>query len=400
MSHLPRSRTIPSSAETRRWRTAAATALVIVGLAAPAAPAQAPASGDLSARIASLSALDFPTRMNAARLVRREPAERAVAALREAVASHPDEYVRYRAFILLTGFNERVTSEMARGLLRDRNDRLREAAYKWLEAHPDVSLADMLLAALQTELAEFVRPALVAALAAVDETQQVQRALLIEVNRGVDFFRSAVIDALGRHRAAYAVEAIAALANLDGPLQDDAILALGRIGGERARSIIVAHMKSPPALMPIVYAASCLAGEPCEGAIKNIVATATASGASPGTVRTALGALSAVAGNGNAGATEALAALTTAPQLVRDEAALGLAAAAVRDPAHMIAWLDAAPEARREAVIQLLKDGFEDLEEDFGKEQFFAAARAAYWAAGEGSASRTLAASLIQTLEF
>src|SRR5688500_9485292 len=30
-----------------------------------------------------------------------------------------------------------------------------------------------------------------------------------------------------------------------------------------------------------------------------------------------------------------------------------------------------------------LKDGFDDLEEDFGEEQVFAAARAAYWKAGE-----------------
>jgi hypothetical protein len=47
-----------------------------------------------------------------------------------------------------------------------------------------------------------------------------------------------------------------------------------------------------------------------------------------------------------------------------------------------------------------MKVGFEDLEEDFGKEQFFAAARASYWAAAEGSAGRTLAATLIQTLDF
>ena len=152
--------------------------------------------------------------------------------------------------------------------------------------------------------------------------------------------------------------------------------------------------------MPVVYAASCLAGAPCDAPVKNIVATATAAEASPGTIRTALGALSAVAANGNTAATATLVGLENATAPVRDEAALALAAAAVRNPGHVIAWLDAAGADVRERAIRLLKDGFEDLEEDFGKEQFYAAARAAYWAAGEGSASRTLAASLIQQLEF
>ena len=72
------------------------------------------------------------------------------------------------------------------------------------------------------------------ALAALGSDPQVQRALIAEAGRGLDFFRSAVIEALGEHRAAYAVDAIAAVAKLDGPLQDDAVLALGRIG-DRAR---------------------------------------------------------------------------------------------------------------------------------------------------------------------
>ena len=58
------------------------------------------------------------------------------------------------------------------------------------------------------------------------------------------------------------------------------------------------------------------------------------------------------------------------------------------------------PPASREAVITLLKDGFDDLEEDFGEEQFFAATRAAYWQAADGSATRSLSSLLIQRLEF
>ena len=40
------------------------------------------------------------------------------------------------------------------------------------------------------------------------------------------------------------------------------------------------------------------------------------------------------------------------------------------------------------------------VEDDFGEEQFFAAARAAYWKAGEGTSGRALAATLIQALDF
>jgi hypothetical protein len=48
----------------------------------------------------------------------------------------------------------------------------------------------------------------------------------------------------------------------------------------------------------------------------------------------------------------------------------------------------------------MLKDGFDSLEEDFAEEQFFAAVRAGYWRAAEGSSARTLAETLIQRLEF
>jgi hypothetical protein len=73
---------------------------------------------------------------------------------------------------------------------------------------------------------------------------------------------------------------------------------------------------------------------------------------------------------------------------------------ALRRPQETIRWLAQAPDDRRGRAIELLKEGFDSLEEDFAEEQFFAAARAAYWAAPEGSASRALTASLIDKLEF
>ena len=68
-----------------------------------------------------------------------------------------------------------------------------------------------LLKALEREESEFVRPALVRALAAQGSDPRVRETLLVEVGRGQDFFRSAVIEALGDYRAAYAVEPLMAL---------------------------------------------------------------------------------------------------------------------------------------------------------------------------------------------
>src|SRR5688572_9314065 len=285
MPHLPFSRKILSSAERvvprplfECIRGGCAAALILLGAGvawaqapgpgggpAPASP-QSPVSGgvgaaDLKTHVGNLASIDYPTRMNAARMVRRADAAVAVAALREAVAKHTDEFVRYRAFVLLSSFNDRQTGDVVRSVLRDRNDRLREAAYKWLEIHPDPAMTATLLAALQTEQAEFVRPALVGAIAALGDNPQVQRALVPEVTRGVDFFRGAAIDSLGRHRATYAVDAIAGVATLEGPLQDDAVLALGRIGGPRARPALAALKNAPAVLAPTIRAALCLAGE-------------------------------------------------------------------------------------------------------------------------------------------
>jgi hypothetical protein len=117
-------------------------------------------------------------------------------------------------------------------------------------------------------------------------------------------------------------------------------------------------------------------------------------------MRSAVSALAAIAASGNAAATGVLVGLGSRGGAVRDQAALGLGAAAVRNPAHVIAWLDTSSPNVRDAAIDLLKIGFEDLEEDFGEEQFYATARASYWKASEGSAGRNLAASLIQKLEF
>lgn len=362
--------------------------------------AQAPA--ELSTNISNLASLDYPTRMNAARAIRRLPAGEAVPALTEAVRKHRDEFVRYRAFIVLSSFNDRGTGDLARELVRDANDRLREVAYKWLEVHPDPALAPTLVGALQTETAEFVRPAVVSALAVLGDDMRVQRALLGEIGRGLDFFRGAVIEALGRRHAAYALDGIAAVAKLQGPLQDDSVIALGRIGGPRALAVMttIAAESPSPSMALTIRAARCMAGEPCDATIEAISTAVREPSVSAAVLRAGMAGLTAIAGGGNQAATAALVGLAARGGVLRDQAAIGLGTVAVTDPDHMIAWLDRAPQPSRESAIALIKDGFDDLEEDFGEEQFFAAARAAYWKAADGSDTRSLAALLIQRLEF
>ena len=378
--------------------------LLLVGaMPGPRGQAQtpaAPAPGDIKQHIANLSSLDFPVRMHAARLIRRTPEAQAVPALVEAARRDSNEFVRYRALILLTAFNDRGTRDLMRELIRDRNDRVREVAYKWLERNPEPQLATTLLASLEAEESEFVRPALVSALAALGSEASVQRALVGEIPRGLDFFRSAVIDALGRHRAAYAVDGIAATSRLEGPLQDDALLALGRIGGTRATTALDEFKSGTPEGTQMIRGVRCLIGEMCTENIAALVAAASSDEGRPSTVRGAIDALEAVAQDRNEGALAALIGLAARQSALRERIAVAVASVALRQPDWVVERIGAADEPTRESIIAMLKDGFDSLDEDFNEEQFFAAVRAGYWRAGDGSSPRTLAATLIQRLEF
>jgi HEAT repeat protein len=368
-------------------------------LVAVPARAQDKPSADLTRSIDALSAFDYPTRMNAARTVRRTPASEAIPALSRAVHTHTDQFVRYRALVLLTSFNDPGTGAIMRGLVADRNDRVREVAYRWFERHPEPALHDTLLAALNTEQAEFVRPALIRALAAHADTMAVQRALLAEAGRGFDFFRSAVIAALGEHRATYAVKTIIPITALEGPLQDDAILALGRIGDRAAIPTLSSLTMVPPEAAPALEAARCLMADKCEERIAWLAQSARAQ-ERPAIARATVAALGVVASEGHAAATDALFDLERTTSRLRSDVAVTLATMALRRPQDTMEWLTAAPEERRTRAVELVKEGFESLEEDFAEEQFFAAARAGYWTAAEGSSTRTVAATLIDKLEF
>ena len=60
-----------------------------------------------------------------------------------------DQFVRYRALVLLTGFGDRSLGTLMRSLIEDRNDRVREVAYTLMAAHPDREMTFPLLAALE-----------------------------------------------------------------------------------------------------------------------------------------------------------------------------------------------------------------------------------------------------------
>ena len=109
-------------------------------------------------------------------------------ALAAAARSEADEYVRYRALTLLSGFNGPVPGEVMKELRGDRNDRLRLVAYAWFEHHPDPALVPLLIEAMQKEQSEFVRPALTRALAAHAKDPRRGTCWPPLVLRGADFF--------------------------------------------------------------------------------------------------------------------------------------------------------------------------------------------------------------------
>src|SRR5207342_154080 len=96
-----------------------------------------------------LGNLDYATRTNAARTVRRTPPSQAVPALLQTVGEHTDGYVRYRALVLLTGFNDPRTKDAMRESLSSPNDRLRAVAYSFFEHNPDRALIPQFMTALE-----------------------------------------------------------------------------------------------------------------------------------------------------------------------------------------------------------------------------------------------------------
>ena len=188
----------------------------------------------------------------------------AVPALLAAVKQHSDQYVRFRALVILSGFNDPRTRDVMAAAVTDKNDRMRTVAYAYFERNPDKAVIPRLLEALKVEASEFVRPALTRALAAHADDPKVRQTMEGLVMQGQAFFRSVVIEAIGDHRGAYALKPITEVAKIDGPLQDDAVLALGKIGDKSVLPILAGLQRTAPReSQPGIAAAICLLGVNC-----------------------------------------------------------------------------------------------------------------------------------------
>ena len=389
--------------------------LAVLAAGSPAAlhQAAAPPSGQarteqvspaaVKAAIDVLGSVDFPTRMEAGRTIRRAAAAVAVPALLEAVEGHADSYVRFKALVMLSGFNDPRTSPLMLRSLDDRNDRVRAAAYGWFEHHQDPRVVPRLLAALEREEAEFVRPALTRTLAAYGSDPRVRQALTGLVMRGQDLFRAVVIEALGEYRAAYALPPILDVARLEGPLQDDAILAIGRIGDKRGLAVLADLQRTAArTLQPSIAAAICLSGSNCGSHVGYLLDTLKFAIANPGyqeLLRAAASGLAAVASAGNREAAVALferGAPTRDPE--RAAIALAIGTLALRNRPLILEVLQ--QQSSTDGAIELLREAFDMLEEDLEEERFFVEVRRAYWAASEGTPARKIAGALIEKLEF
>jgi HEAT repeat protein len=353
--------------------------------------------------ISKLGDFDYPTRMGAGRTLRRAPAAQAVPALLQAVGEHADGFIRFRALTLLTGFNDPRTVDAMDSAMTSPNDRLREVAYAYFEQNPRPALAPRLLAAIEKEEGEFVRPALVRALAAIHKEPGVAGVLVRDTRRGVDFFRSTVIEAIGDHKIAAALPAVIEVAKLEGPLQDDAATAIGKIGDKSGLAVLASLQQSAPKeTQPAIAAAICLIGTNCSSHIGYLHKTLTYAETYPGfqdLLRGAAAGLGNIALQGNADALRILLDVGIPSQdPVRAPVTLALGLVALRNTPLMLKTLEGSPN--QAGAVGILAEAFDMLEEDLEEERFFVAVRRAYWAAPDGSPTRKLCEQLITKLDF
>ena len=369
-------------------------------------------SAEINAAISSLGNFDFLVRADASRVLRRMEAASAVPALVRAAQLHEDSYVQFRAAVLLAGFGGAPAREFFEAALDSPNDRVRTAAYDYFEHAPDVDLAPKLLTALDFETSEFVRPALVRSLAAHDGDASVRERLLKDIDRGEGYFRGAVIEALGDYRALYALDRLLEIGSEEGPLRDDALLALGKIGDKRALQVVVKAQREAvidaenPRMLPVVSAAACLLDTDCENQIQYVVEALryglNVDSGDLSLLRSASMAAAAVSMAGRQGSDTALRALidvgVEATDPVRAPIALAVGTVALRAPVAMISALANRSDLR--SSLLLVRDAFDMLDEDMAEERFYVLMRANFWDETENPVTRSVAEAAMEILEF
>jgi hypothetical protein len=191
---------------------------------------------------------------------------------------------------------------------------------------------------------------------------------------------------------------------LDGPLQDDAAVALGKIGDKRALETLAGLQRTAPRVrQPSIAAGICLLGVNCESHENYLIETLKFSDKNLGFQDLLRGAAAGLAAVGLGGRSSAAEALIEIGVPARDDStrapvALALATIALRNTPLLMAMLEKQPN--RAQAIDLLAEGFDMLEEDLDKERFFAMARRTYWSSATNSATRDLMQTLIGKLDF
>ena len=369
------------------------------------------ATDDLRAVVDRLGDFDYAVRMEASRTVRRAGADAAFPVLLDALQHHEDSYVQFRSLVLIYGLELPESHSVLEEALDSQNDRVRAAAYEYFEQIPSAAVVPKLLAALDTETSEFVRPYLVRALAANDDDPAVRERLIRDIDRGQGYFRGAVIEALGDHGAVYAVDTLIPIIADDGPLRDDALLALGKIGDRRTLDALrQVQQNADPILQPVVSATACLLDLSCEGQLRYIVealryGAATGDGDNQELLRSASTALAALAIDGRMEALDALFEVgLTASDTARAPIALAIGTVAFRNPVTVRKALavrdDDSQTSVPEAELLLLRDAFDMLDEDFAEERFYVLMRKDYWAGLDDAHVQAIAAAAIRILEF
>jgi hypothetical protein len=194
------------------------------------------------------------------------------------------------------------------------------------------------------------------------------------------------------------------VAKLDGPLQDDAVTALGKIGDASSHDLLAELQRSGPRpVQPSIAAALCLLGANVpanEDYLKKSLAFGVSSGTNQPLLRGAAHGLAVLAVRENAGAlTSLLDAGVPAKDPARAPIALAVGLVALRSPAVLLTVLQSRRD--REDALLLLQDAFDMLSsEDYELERFYVEVRHVYWASAPNSPQRLLAEALIKKLEF
>jgi hypothetical protein len=249
-----------------------------------------------------------------------------------------------------------------------------------------------------------VRPALTRALAAQLNDPRARAVLAPLVLKGADYFRGGVIEALGEYGGRFAIADIASVAELEGPLQDDAITALGRLGDAGQIGLLAKLQRTAPQrVQPTLSAALCLLGQACAESAKYLKETLAFASSTAGyqpLLRGAVHAQGTLALKGIKGALEVLldAGLAAKTDAVRDTIVLGLGVVALKQPELVLTVL----EGRRDLAetVALFAEAFDTLAEDYEEERFYVVVRRAYWDAPADSTRRRVAEALISKLEF